>query len=127
MTDDEILAKLQADMQAQHAAGRSIDLSSLGIEPEGTVYVELQKNCSVCAMGAALLGHAVGNDIFTDFAKLMGRSSIWAVGFYNGSTEKGLTQEYYTDDQRQNDHDQGYALARKMVAWVNRQKGAGKL
>lgn len=133
MTDDEIVALLQKDIRRASDSGIPIDMDWVGVWSINGVYATAQApmNCRVCAIGAALLGKpATHGSYFEDFGLQMGRSLHWSEGFMDGSDYEGRVSER-RPRLRGNigtiHFDEGYALARKIVAWVVTEQAAGRL
>lgn len=134
MDDNEIVAMLQRDMQAAHKKGIHIEMSTFGIDGEGEEKYRLfqffDEHCSVCAIGACLLGKEVGNPQASesvDFAGITGHSLAWAEGFISGTVRMGGGPSSWDREHQTPEFIQGWELAATVARWVDDEKAAGRL
>lgn len=130
MTEEDILALLQADIRKVYLDGGLINMNSIGVfrSPYGK-WVRLDPQCGVCAIGAHLLGQPViSTHSVYDFANSVGRTRAWGLGFLEGSTSRPKSFETVTlywpnhDDEPielfTSDLQAGYDLGLQMYQWV---------
>lgn len=123
MTDDEIVQLIQDDLRAAIASGHLIDFGRLGVRGSRDDFVAANyepeyEHCSVCAIGAVLLGKPIVNSsLWASFGAVVGRSDEWVTGFYFGSYKPGAERarevKYASPDKAA-----GWDLAQAIRVWA---------
>lgn len=132
-TNDEIFHLMQDELRKVHALGVKIDMAVVGVYKSiatGTWVLQSEPDCSVCAIGADLLGSkGTGWREYAAFAHRHGRSARWGLGYMHGSAP-------YDDDElrdtpnRAVEGDQycdGWDQGARIFNWVIGQKAKGNL
>ena len=119
MTDAEIIELLVNDCRKARAAGWGIDMDGWGVKPVSGVWL-IEPSCTVCAMGAHLLGKPVENtDVVNAFAWSVVRTYEWATGFNSGSL-RDYTQQFIDfagwPGQQRLGYEVGRAVRERLVA-----------
>jgi hypothetical protein len=93
MSDDEIRELIDQDIERARKAGHRVNMMGYGLQLYNVgVYEPRAAGCSVCAIGAVLLGKPVTESLkYQEFAKLVGRSDTWAGGFVDGTMGEEIT------------------------------------
>jgi len=133
-TDEAIIEEMKRDMVLAHASGYPIDMARVGIFPTthnapAGMRVYSAKSaigkCSVCAVGATLLGETEHQDNFADeIAYYFGRPKVWGLGLFR-ATDPAFADQLDVPESYGPSYCAGWNIGKTLYQWAQKAKRPG--